>query len=380
VTTAIAVTDDLTVSTPLLEVQDATRDFRVFTRGSIRGDTVSALAGVSLRVEEGETLAIVGETGSGKSTLARAIIGAPPPQSGTVAIAGDTLYDGGRRRKNKTPAGRLVQMVFQDPLSALDPHWSVGRLVAEPLTVGKRISGRASRQRVAEMLALVGLNAEEYGDRLAGGLSGGEAQRVAIARALVSSPRLLVCDEPVTALDVSVQAQIVRLLAELKQELSLTYLLIAHDLDVVSVLADRVATMYLGRLCEVGPTEQIFSQPAHPYTAALISAIPPAVDATDEQRAQLGERRVRLLGEPPSPTDPPSGCRFRTRCPLATELCAEVQPPMREIAPGHQVACHYPITSLDEVAVRDDATAHEVAVHDDVTVHDDITIHEGSAG
>jgi peptide/nickel transport system ATP-binding protein len=329
--------------TPLLEVRDLVRDFKVFARGTVRRERVSALAGVSFEVREGETLAIVGETGSGKSTLARSIFGATPAQAGDVVISGERLYRSGRRRKLRVPLGHLVQMVFQDPISALDPRWTVGRLVAEPLLAGPHYNVRQRRELVAEMLALVGLNAEEHGDRLAGALSGGEAQRVAIARALVSSPRLLICDEPVTALDVSVQAQIVRLLAELKQRLSLTYLLIAHDLDVVSVLADRVATMYLGRLCEVGPTEQIFAKPAHPYTAALISAIPPAVDATEEERAQLANRRVRLLGEPPSPTDPPSGCRFRTRCPLATELCAGVQPEMREIAPGHRVACHFPL-------------------------------------
>jgi oligopeptide/dipeptide ABC transporter ATP-binding protein len=331
-----AATDD-----PVLRCVEVTQEFRVTRRGSLRRQSVSAVAGVSLEVARGETVAIVGETGSGKSTLARSIIGAPPPRSGRIQIGGRDVFDGPRR--STSAIGRLVQMVFQEPLSALDPQWTVGRLVSEPLTLDGGLDRTRRRRMAAEMLGLVGLNASQFADRRAGQLSGGEAQRVAIARALVSSPELLVCDEPVTALDVSVQAQILKLLFDLRADLGLTYLIIAHDLAVVRVLADRVATMYLGKLCEIGPTERIFGQVAHPYTAALLSAIPPPVGTPEAQREADGQQRIRLLGEPPSPTDPPSGCRFRTRCARAQDLCAQREPQMRELAPGHQVACHFPL-------------------------------------
>jgi oligopeptide/dipeptide ABC transporter ATP-binding protein len=230
-------------------------------------------------------------------------------------------------------------MVFQDPYAALDPRWPVARTVAEPL-VTAGVEGREKRRRaVAEILHLVGLSVARFGGRKPKELSGGQAQRVAIARALVSRPELVILDEPVTALDVSVQAQIVNLLFGLKQRLGLTCLLIAHDLAVVRTLADRTGILYLGRMCEIAPTEELFRAPAHPYTAALLAAIPPSL--TDESPAEpSGER---LVGEQPSPLEPPSGCRFRTRCLHAQDHCAEVVPQMREIAPGREVACHFPL-------------------------------------
>lgn len=324
----------------VLACADVHQEFRIRRRGSLRKGTVSAVAGVSLEITRGETLAVVGETGSGKSTLARSILGAPPPTRGTVAVCGHELT--GSAPSRSLEQARLVQMIFQEPMSALDPQWAVERIVGEPLAIAGTFRGRARRQRIAEMLQRVGLPASRYAARRPTMLSGGEAQRAAIARALIASPELLICDEPVTALDASIQAQIIRLLFDLKQELGLTYLLIAHDLALVRVLADRTATMYLGRLCEVGRTETIFRQPAHPYTTALLSAIPPGL-GSNARGVEARRARVRLLGEPPSPLKPPSGCRFRTRCAYAQEICAEVTPPMRSVGPDQQVACHFPL-------------------------------------
>jgi oligopeptide/dipeptide ABC transporter ATP-binding protein len=295
----------------------------------------------------GDTLAVVGETGSGKSTLARAILGAPGPKSGQIRIAGKELF--GSRPISGRERGQLVQMVFQDPLGALDPKWPIARLIAEPLAA-RGIGGEEQRLRVAEILSRVGLSASEFANRLPREVSGGQAQRIAIARALVSSPELVICDEPVTALDVSVQAQIIRLLFELQKELGLTVLLIAHDLSVVRVLANRVATMYLGRFCEIGDTADIFEHPAHPYTAALLSAIPPRPGQVDDRP------RIRLLGEPPSPLEPPSGCRFRTRCAYAQEVCAKVAPKLQPHGPNRSVACHFPLIE-GEARRRVDETA-----------------------
>ncbi|MBO9577802.1 MAG: ABC transporter ATP-binding protein [Microbacteriaceae bacterium] len=320
---------------PILVMQDVVQEFAVRRRGAGRGAKVSAVANVSIQVARGEALAIVGETGSGKTTLARTILGAPPPKSGRIVVDGHDVS--GRRRSAARERGKRVQMIFQDPMSALDPTWSVERIVGEPLTTVGGMDRDARRRRIAEVLDRVGLSASRYGNRRPHELSGGQAQRIAIARALVGRPALVICDEPVTALDASSQAQVVALLAELKREFGLTYLFIAHDLAVVQQLADRVATMYLGKICETAPTEALFSSPTHPYTAALLSAIP---------SFEPNERpRLRLLGEPPSPISPPSGCRFRTRCAFAQDVCAEVEPKLREVAPGHEVACHFPLTN-----------------------------------
>jgi oligopeptide/dipeptide ABC transporter ATP-binding protein len=317
---------------PLLVVTNLVQEFSVPKRGSLRNATVSAVADVSFVVDRGETLAIVGETGSGKTSLARTLLGAPPPKKGGITIDGHDVTK--RNRATRKAQSRLVQMIFQDPSSALDPTWSVQRIVSEPLQkLG--LSRQERDDRVADTLRRVGLNPERHSRRRPSELSGGQQQRVAIARALVGRPALTVLDEPVTALDAATQSQVVELLAELKNEFGLTYLLIAHDLAVVQQLADRVATMYLGKICEEASVATLFSTPAHPYTAALLSAIP---SFTPDERP-----RLRLLGEPPSPIDPPTGCRFRTRCAFAQEVCATVEPRLREVAPGQNVACHFPL-------------------------------------
>jgi oligopeptide/dipeptide ABC transporter ATP-binding protein len=312
----------------VLEVDDVEQTFQVASSHPFRKATVSAVAGVSLTVQRGEIVAVVGETGSGKSTLARAILGAEPAKKGRIA-----LHRRGGALKNH---GRGIQMVFQDPYAALDPRWSVFRSVSEPLRTSGVTSAAERRRRVAEILSLVGLSAARFADRSPRELSGGQAQRVAIARALVSNPDLVLLDEPVTALDVSVQAQIITLLYGLKRRLGLTAVLIAHDLAVVRTLADRTAIMYLGRLCELAPTNEVFHRPLHPYTAALLTAIPPKIGEPPRER-------IHLKGEQPSPLNPPSGCRFRTRCPIAQEKCAVEVPAWREIEPGRHVACHFPL-------------------------------------
>jgi oligopeptide/dipeptide ABC transporter ATP-binding protein len=324
---------------PLLRCESIVQEFRVRRRGALGTATVSAVSDVSISVARGRTYAIVGETGSGKSTFARSIIGAPPPRTGRILVAGQTVS--GRGRRASRARGRLVQMVFQDPMSAMDPQWTVEQVVAEPLRAQGGAGGRQRRARVAEALDMVGISPARFAGRKPTELSGGQAQRVAIARALVVRPSLVILDEPVTALDVSVQAEILRLLWRLRQELELTYLLISHDLAVVRSLADEVGTMYLGRLCETGSTEDVFTAPKHPYTAALLSAIPSVNGRAD---AAAGGR-IRLRGEPPSPLSPPSGCRFRTRCPYAQEVCARQAPPLTAAAGGHAVACHFPLTA-----------------------------------
>lgn len=335
--------DDDAAVAPVLEVSDLVQEFKVRRRGQVSAARVSAVAGISFAIERGTTFGIVGETGSGKSSLARAIIGAPPPVSGRVVVNGEELCgdNHGARRER----GRHVQMIFQDPTGALDPKWTVERIVGEPLAIqGERDRG-VRRDRARDLLGLVGLDPDRFSRRRASELSGGQAQRVAIARALIASPDLVICDEPVTALDVSVQAQIVRLLRELKRTQLLTYLLIAHDLSVVRSLADTVATMYLGKFCEVGGTAEIFENPAHPYTSALLSAIPTPPGTPTRPR-------IRLLGEPPSPFAPPSGCRFRTRCAFAEDVCTTVEPPLRVVAAGHAVACHFPFASATSTGRR----------------------------
>lgn len=319
-------------ASPVLECVDIVQEFRVRQRGTVQRATVSAVAGVSFSIQRGETFAVVGETGSGKSTLARAIVGDPPPLRGTIKLNGRVVQ--GRRER-----GRLVSMIFQDPMSGIDPRWSVERIVSEPLRVLGKTQRGERRRRVAEVLDVVGLSAHQYADRRPKELSGGQAQRVAIARALVASPQLVICDEPVTALDVSTQAQILELLQDLKCQYGLTYLLIAHDLSVVRALADRTATMHLGCLCEEGETAAVFKSPAHPYTAALLSAIPPRGKDTATRS------RIRLLGEPPSPLRPPTGCRFHTRCTYAQQHCSQDAPEVVPLRSGQRVACFFPLPS-----------------------------------
>ncbi|MGH9154872.1 MAG: ABC transporter ATP-binding protein [Acidimicrobiales bacterium] len=298
-----------------------------------RGAVVHAVCGVSFAVAAGETLGLVGESGCGKTSVARAILQLRPANSGQVRFEGEELTTLSRR--GLRPVRRRLQMVFQDPLASLDPRLPVGVTVAEPLAIHE--PGRGDhRARVAEVLALVGLG-PELSSRYPHELSGGQRQRVGLARALILEPRMVVLDEPVSALDVSVRAGLVNLLAELRDRLGVAYLLIAHDLSVVGHVADRVAVMYLGRIVEIGDRAAVYGRPAHPYTRALLSAVP-----VPDPRVERNRRRIVLAGDLPSAVDPPSGCRFRTRCWKATELCAEEEPALVDRGQGRPVACHFP--------------------------------------
>ncbi len=315
---------------PLLKVTDLEV---TFGKGA---HAVSAVAGVSFDVYEGETLGLVGESGCGKSTTGKALMKIVTPSSGTVELDGiDVTHQRGRALRR---ARTRMQMIFQDPISSLNPRRRVRDIVAEPLDAWKSVKGAERHQLVTDLLNQVGIDPEVYGDRYARQFSGGQCQRISIARALAMRPKLLICDEVVSALDVSVQAQILNLLEDLKDDYGLTLLFIAHDLAVVKNISDRVAVMYLGRICEIGPSDVLYEAPAHPYTKFLLGA---ALEA-DPDSAVAG---AALEGEPPSPLNPPSGCRFRTRCPYATERCAVEEPELTEVAPGHQVACHFPFVA-----------------------------------
>ena len=312
---------------PLLQVRDLTVNF---TKGT---HVVSAVDGVSFDVYQGETLGLVGESGCGKSTTGKALMKIVSPSSGTVELDGvDITHQRGRALRR---ARTRMQMVFQDPISSLNPRRRVRGIVAEPLDAWKTVRGAERDRLVDDLLNQVGIDPDVYGDRYARQFSGGQCQRISIARALAMRPQMLICDEVVSALDVSVQAQILNLLEDLKAEYGLTMLFIAHDLAVVKNISDRVAVMYLGRICEIGPSDVLYQAPAHPYTKFLLGA---ALDADPDS---VGTGAV-LEGEPPSPLNPPSGCRFRSRCPFATDRCAAEVPAMVEVAPGHQVACHFP--------------------------------------
>jgi peptide/nickel transport system ATP-binding protein len=323
------VTDAPPVATdPLLSVEDL---HVTFHKGS---SAVQAVAGISFTMRQGETLGLVGESGCGKTTAGRAIVQVEKATSGRIRF-GETELTALNRSDLRTLRTQ-VQMIFQDPISSLNPRRKVTDIVAEPLTIWKIGTKDERRETSNAMLDRVGIDPFLNGNRHPREFSGGQCQRISIARALVLKPKLLVCDEIVSALDVSVQAQILNLLEELKAEYHLSILFIAHDLAVVKNVSDRVAVMYLGRLCEIAPSDVLYEAPAHHYTAALLSsAVEPDPEST--------RTSVPLAGEPPSPINPPSGCRFRTRCPRAEARCAEEVPELRQIAPGHQVACHFPI-------------------------------------
>lgn len=313
---------------PLLDVDNLVVEY------GLGNKTVHAVSGVSLHVARGETLGLVGESGCGKSTLGCAVLQLRRAKSGRVLFDGEdlTAMEGEALRKMR----RRVQLIFQDPIASLNPRRRIGDIVAEPLIVAGVKDAAERKRRVHEVLSAVGLDPDLVAGRLPHEFSGGQCQRICIARSLVLNPEFIVCDEPVSALDVSIRAQILNLLEEMKARFGLTLLFIAHDLAVVKAVSDRVAVMYLGRLCEVGPSEQLFARPMHPYTNLLLQAIPvpdPDVRPTESL----------ATGEPPSPIAPPSGCRFRTRCPRADQRCSAEIPELREVAIGQFAACHHPL-------------------------------------
>ena len=315
--------------TPLLRVSHLTKWFPVKKWPFERQRYVKAVDDVSFSVYSGETLGVVGESGCGKSTLARTILRLIEPSAGQILFEGEDFA--GLRRRELRRARQAMQIVFQDPFTSLHPKMRVGSIIAAPLVINRLLPDQAARRAcVLDLMRRVGLNEEQY-DRYPHEFSGGQRQRITIARALVMRPRLVICDEPVSALDVSVQAQVLNLLRALQRDLGLTYIFISHDLSVVEHVCDRVCIMYLGKIVETGTREQIFSRPAHPYTQALLSAAPDIHDP-DKQR-------IILKGDIPSPIRPPAGCRFHERCPYAEAACAAGEPEAAELEPGHWVCC-----------------------------------------
>ena len=325
-------------SDPLLQVRDLTKHFPI-TRGIVfqrRVGAVKAVDGVSFDVKRGETVGIVGETGCGKSTTARLLVRLLDPTSGTILFEGADVAD--RKGAELKALHRKVQMIFQDPYSSLNPRKTVGSIIAEPYAIhGLHTGSGERRQRVQEMMDRVGLNPEHY-NRYPHEFSGGQRQRIGVARAIALEPKLLIADEPVSALDVSIQAQVLNLLRRLQREMGLTLIFISHDLSVVRHMCDRIAVMYLGKIVELAPNDALYSFPRHPYTGALLSAVP-VPDPTGGKR-----ERALLSGDVPSPANPPSACRFHTRCPKAQELCSTDEPPLEDKGSGTLAACHFPLT------------------------------------
>ena len=335
-------------SETLLALEDVVKEFPAGT-GALAGrrGVVRAVDGVSLDVRRGETLGLVGETGCGKTTLARCIARLHDVTSGRVVFDGRDITSLSARRMR--PLRRDIQVIFQDPYGSLNPRRRVGSIIGDPFAIHNTAAGAERKRKVQELMELVGLNPEHY-NRFPAEFSGGQRQRIGVARALGFTPRLIICDEPVSALDVSIQAQIINLLADLQARLGLTYVFIAHDLSIVRHVSDRVAVMYLGRIIEQAPTEELWAHPRHPYTAALISAVP----IPDPVRADRRERII-LVGEVPSPANPPAGCHFHPRCPKARPACTSQTPdltPRLGDSDAHSVACHYPVEDGEDIATH----------------------------
>ncbi len=337
----------------LLRATDVVKQFPLGRTLRGRRQAVHAVDGVSLEVRAGETLGIVGESGCGKSTLGRCLTRLTDVTSGRIELAGRDITSLSRRQLR--PVRRDVQMVFQDPYASLNPRRRVGEIVAEPLLVQRYGDRSAMDRRVAELFEVVGLS-PAHRDRYPHEFSGGQRQRVGIARALAMSPKLIVADEPVSALDVSIQAQVLNLFADLQDSLGLTYVFIAHDLGVVKHVSNRIAVMYLGTLVEVTDADSLYEAPAHPYTQALLSAAPEIDDGTDD-----GPRRERIVltGDVPDPVDRPTGCAFSTRCPYVQDVCVVERPPLAEVAPGRVVACHFPLVDAQGSSVPSGARTRD---------------------
>lgn len=315
---------NLNKRSPLVEIKNLKKYF------SIGSESLKAVDGLDLTIFEGETVGLVGESGCGKSTAGRTITRLYEPTEGEVLFQGKNIFD--YKQKEMSHIRREIQMIFQDPYASLNPRMKVEELIGEPLAIHKVSKGKEKRKRVEDLLKLVGLNPEHI-SRFPHEFSGGQRQRIGIARALALNPKFIVCDEPISALDVSIQAQVVNLLKELQKEMGLTYLFIAHDLSMVKYISDRIMVMYLGKMMEFSDSDSLTKDPLHPYTQALLSAVP-IPDPT------IKRERIVLKGDVPSPINPPSGCVFRTRCPKAMEVCSSVIPEWKEQKPGHFVACH----------------------------------------
>jgi oligopeptide transport system ATP-binding protein len=325
------------IEAPLLEVTDLVKNFPIKSGVLIDREVgrVSAVDGVSLTVREGETLGLVGESGCGKSTLCRAILQLIEPTSGSVRFDGQELV--GRSPRQLRPLRRQMQMIFQDPFASLNPRKRIGQIIGDPMQLHGLADGNDVKLRVQELLDRVGLQAEHY-NRYPHEFSGGQRQRIGIARALALQPRLIIADEPVSALDVSVQAQIINLLEDLQREFGMAYVFVAHDLGVVRHVSDRVAVMYLGKIVEESDSASLYATPRHPYTHALLSAVP-----IPDPRKNAARQRITLEGDVPSPINPPPGCRFHTRCASATDICRRDEPLLVTDDVGHSVACHHPL-------------------------------------